>query len=53
LKPGDELEVLGFPAYNSPPPMLEDAIFERPEPISRPNPSFWPARQRRLIMKTI
>jgi len=40
LKPGDELEVLGFPAYNSPPPMLEDAIFRKTGTNRPPQPIF-------------
>jgi signal transduction histidine kinase len=39
LQPGDEIEVLGFPAYGSSSPLLEDAVFQKigttrpPEPI--------------------
>ena len=29
LKPGDELDVLGFPTFNSFPPVLEDAVFRQ------------------------
>jgi len=39
LQPGDEIEALGFPAYGSSPPLLEDALFQKtgttrpPEPV--------------------
>lgn len=43
LKPGDELEVLGFPAYSSFPPMLEDAIFRKTGTSQPPKPVFLPS----------
>ena len=29
LHPGDEIDVLGFPAYGSPSPLLQDALYQK------------------------
>lgn len=40
LKPGDELDVLGFPTFNSFPPVLEDAVFRQTGTNQPPAPVF-------------
>jgi len=40
LKPGDRIDVLGFPAYGSYSPMLEEAIFRKTGPAQPPAPLF-------------
>ena len=40
LKPGDELDVLGFPTFNSFPPVLEDAVFRQTGTNWPPLPVF-------------
>jgi signal transduction histidine kinase len=40
LEPGDEIDVLGFPTYNSIPPMLEDAVFRKTGTARPPTPLF-------------
>ena len=42
LQPGDEIDVLGFPAYNSLPFMLEDALFRKTGATRPPPPRFLP-----------
>ena len=38
LRPGDEIEVLGFPAYGSSPPLLQDALFRKTGATQPPSP---------------
>ncbi len=40
LEPGDEIDVLGFPAYGSVSPLLEDAIFRKIGGAPPPSPHF-------------
>jgi len=40
LRPGDEIDLLGFPAYSAFPPMLEDATFRKTGTSPPPTPVF-------------